>query len=115
MYYTTDVGGCFYSVSHNLLKLFISDTEIQPCLLYLTFQISTCSKRHCRANANECAWFPYNSQHLQSVCIKRTNGTCNWYIDKSDSHTQLNVRQNGMREPSGILEVREPKPTETLQ
>ncbi|XP_017305854.1 metalloproteinase inhibitor 3 [Ictalurus punctatus] len=78
-------------------------------------KISTCSKRHCRANANECAWLPYNSQHLQSVCIKRTNGTCNWYIDKSDSHTQLNVRQNGMRETSGILEVREPKPTETLQ
>ncbi|MCI4390231.1 hypothetical protein PGIGA_G00120190 [Pangasianodon gigas] len=79
-------------------------------------KISTCSRPRCRAiSANECAWFPFSSQTLQGVCMKRTNGTCNWYIDKSDSHTQHNVGQNGMGETSSVLQVREPKPTETLQ
>lgn len=100
---------------HSLLKLFISNAEFQPCLLYLNFQISTCSKPRCRAiSPNECVWFPFSEQTLQGVCIKRTNGTCNWYMDKSDSHTQHNVGQNGMAEMPGILEVRE-KATETLQ
>ncbi|KAB5537067.1 hypothetical protein PHYPO_G00114590 [Pangasianodon hypophthalmus] len=79
-------------------------------------KISTCSRPRCRAiSANECAWFPFSSQTLQGVCMKRTNGTCNWYIDKSDSHTQHNVGQNGMGETSSVVQVREPKPTETLQ
>ncbi|KAK3512569.1 hypothetical protein QTP70_017234 [Hemibagrus guttatus] len=60
-------------------------------------KISTCSKPRCRAmSANECAWYPYSRQTLQGVCMKRTNGTCNWYMDKSDSHTQHNVGQNSM-------------------
>ncbi|XP_058229531.1 metalloproteinase inhibitor 4-like [Hemibagrus wyckioides] len=60
-------------------------------------KISTCSKPRCRTvSANECAWYPYSRQTLHGVCMKRTNGTCNWYIDKSDSHTQHNVGQNSM-------------------
>ncbi|KAM9443506.1 metalloproteinase inhibitor 3-like [Clarias gariepinus] len=46
-------------------------------------KISSCYKSRCHAtSANECVWFPESTQTLQGVCIKRTNSTCNWYIDK---------------------------------
>ncbi|KAI5607602.1 metalloproteinase inhibitor 3-like [Silurus asotus] len=75
-------------------------------------QIRDCYTSTCRAtSANECVWYPFSRESLQGVCMKRTNGSCNWYTEKSD-----NVRQNGMGQTSmGVLEVSEHKPTETLQ
>ncbi|XP_060714131.1 LOW QUALITY PROTEIN: metalloproteinase inhibitor 4-like [Tachysurus vachellii] len=72
-------------------------------------KISTCYKSNCHAKSeNECAWYPYSRQTLHGVCLKRTNGTCNWYINSSGSHTQHNVGQK-------LVEVKKSRPTETIQ